>query len=208
MNSNAPLDSSSDGSSPPPYPSFPSSPPVIPAGYPVAPYSSPPPPYAYSPPPGYTPRPARLGIIVGVSIGIAIIVVLSVLLVAGVIPLGPTGPSGPQTYGQAYSAAIANASRYPGGPWKVVVAAGIAPGHTINTTLNSTVFSDSALGGLGRGCALHLNVANGTALSLDSFRGSLGSGEATGWIFGILGEGGVLLLVLDNDGAIEAIGNL
>jgi hypothetical protein len=182
---------------------------VPPVGTPPPSYAAPPYSYpsapAYGPPPGYStpPRPRTLALLLVAAIVLAVVLVLAVLLVSGVIQLAPSSSPGPQTFAQAYAAAKANATAYPGGPWKLALAAGSAPAVGANTTVDS-----SLLGSLGKSCSYHLALANGSSVALAAYHGALDAGEATDWFFAFVGSGGEVLLSLDAQGSVTPIGNL
>jgi hypothetical protein len=153
--------------------------------------------------PPHVPHP-RYGLLVGIAIGVAIVLVLSVLLVTGVIPIGPAATAkGPQTFAQAYALAQANASSYPGGPWKLAFAAGLAPSERESSTFNT-----SALGSLLSECTAHLTPFGSGPITVGAYRGSSTSGEATGWVFAFVGSGGEVLVSLDTNGTLGTLANL
>jgi hypothetical protein len=180
---------------------LPSAPPAAPGGeLPGGPTAATPPaPFA----PTRRPRHLRPGIAAAVGVGVVAAVVILSLVATGVIPIFPAHGGGPETYSQAYALASANASRFPGGPWKALAAIGSAPAVAESLPVNSSLLGAPA--GAGLACTPTLLLANGSAISVAPFHGNLSAGLASAWLLVFASSGGTLLFVLDNAGSVEPV---
>jgi hypothetical protein len=156
-----------------------------------------------APPPTYAPPPRRnRWIIPVIAVIVVVVLIVAVVLVLGVFKPGSSGTgSGGATpdFGSAQSAAANTANGQSGGPWKFYAAFGIAPSFSETATLNTSFFT------LGSSCsAVHLDIANNTAITVSAFGGSLSSGQASAWIF-IYASANGILSVFDNGGNTYAL---
>jgi hypothetical protein len=132
------------------------------------------------------------------AVAVVVVVVISALFLTGIISLGGNHSSGPETYQQAANDVSSAMSNYRGGGWKVFVADGVAPPSTLSTP--GSTFANLSI----PDCTLTNLTSLNNGFTLPAYTGSPSGGVAAGWLFGLIGSGG-FLLVYDVNGSVTPV---
>jgi hypothetical protein len=177
----------------PPGPPTPPSPDLPPPGAP------PPTGWSLTVPPPTTPLPPRrTPIYIGIAVAVVVVVVILVLALLGILPFFKSaGPNG--SFADSRGPAQSTANGQPGGPWNLVLAAGIAPRSTTNLSNLSTPLTNPS-----PNCTI--SKGSGVPPTKLEGKGNVSQGLASGWVFLFRGAAGGLLVVTDFSGSYQVEG--